>query len=304
MKPMGGTEILFENLKVVLGNEWNQNINLMLSTCRHEYIAEDKINILWQQLSYDQQNVQLMRDQSFVDKVDYFIYGSNWQFEKFRYFFNIPENKSRVIKNAIRKIEFVPKQKTEKIKLIYTSTPWRGLEILLDAFEKLDRDDVELDVYSSTIIYGKGYQQMTQGMYDELFDRARKMKNVNYMGYATNEGIRKAVQRAHIYTYPSIFEETSCLSALEAGAAGCDLLVTNFGALYETCSEWATYVPYTSDKDVLADRYAKELNRRIDNYRHDDPIHERQSMFFNNFWSWQNRIPQWRDLLSELSNRQ
>ena len=108
---MGGTEILFENLKTVLGNEWNQNINLMLSTCRHEYIAENKINILWQQLSYDQQNVQLMRDQSFIDKVDYFIYGSNWQFEKFRYFFNIPENKSRVIKNAIRKIEFVPKQK-------------------------------------------------------------------------------------------------------------------------------------------------------------------------------------------------
>lgn len=303
MKPMGGTEILYENLKSVLGSEISPNINLMLSTCRHEYIQEGKINILWQQLSYDQDNVQLMKDKSFVDKVDYFIYGSNWQFEKFRYYFGIPESKSTVIKNAIRKIEFVPKRKTEKLKLIYTSTPWRGLGILLDAFEKLDRDDVVLDVYSSTIIYGKGYQQLTQGMYDELFARAKRMKNVNYMGYASNDGIRKAVQKAHIYTYPSVFEETSCLSALEAGAAGCKMLVTNFGALYETCSEWATYVSYTPDRQILVDRYTKLLEQTIDNYRHDDPMHERQSEFFNTFWSWQNRIPQWRDLLSELTNK-
>lgn len=301
MKPMGGTEILFQNLQSAIGSEWNPDVNLIVATCRHDSVLENKKNIVWQHLNVDQDNVQLMSDNSFVDKIDQFVYVSNWQYEKYRHAFNIPENKSRVIKNAIRKIEFIPKIKTEKIKLIYTSTPWRGLGVLLDAFEKLNRDDVELDVYSSTVIYGKGYHQMTQGMYDALFAKAKRMKNVNYMGYASNDGVRKAVQKAHIYTYPSIFEETSCLSALEAAAAGCKLLVTNYGALYETCSEWATYVPFTSDREVLVDKYAKELNRVIDNYKHDDPMHEEQSKFFNKFWSWENRIPQWRDLLSETA---
>ena len=35
---------------------------------------------------------------------DYFIYGSNWAYEKYRIFYKIPENKSIVIKNAIHSL--------------------------------------------------------------------------------------------------------------------------------------------------------------------------------------------------------
>ena len=98
----------------------------------------------------------------------------------------------------------------------------------------LNRDDIELDVYSSTIIYGDGFANSTKGVYDQLFDRAKRMKNVNYMGYATNAGIRKAVQKAHIFAYPSIFQETSCISILQAMACGCLIISSNLGALKET----------------------------------------------------------------------
>jgi len=300
MRPLGGTEILHEALMRHMGSDWNHNINLIPCVCAHERLMPNKINIIWQQLSYDQDNVKLMNDKDFTDKVDYFIYGSHWVHEKYRNVFNTPERKSIVIKNAIDKIPFVPKKKTNKLKLIYTSTPWRGLHLLLDSFERLNRDDVELDVYSSNVIYGKAFEEMTKGMYDQLFARAKKMKNVNYMGYASNAGIRRALQNAHIYTYPSIFEETSCLSAMEAGAAGCKMLVTNYGALYETCSDWATFVTYTSDYDFLIESYTKELNRTIDSYKHDDIFYERQSNYFNEFYSWDKRIVEWKRFLSGL----
>ena len=99
MNPKGGTEILKEQLIQQLTN-LPENINLIGSFCHPQLIKQDKINIIWQHLSYDQPNVQYMKDRKFVDSVDYFVYVSNWQYNKFREHFGIPEYKSIVIKNA------------------------------------------------------------------------------------------------------------------------------------------------------------------------------------------------------------
>ena len=104
-------------------------------------IEKDKINVVWQHLSYDQPNVQYMRDRKYVDSVDYFIYVSNWQYNKFREQFQIPEYKSFVIKNATHAFDPVEKQKTDKIKILYSSTPWRGLAILIKAIEILNQTE-------------------------------------------------------------------------------------------------------------------------------------------------------------------
>jgi glycosyltransferase involved in cell wall biosynthesis len=300
MKPLGGSELLYHSLMKYMANEFEPDINLILSICSFDLIQDNRINILWQELNCDQGNVALMADEKFVNSIDYFVYASNWQYEKFRNIYRIPENNSRVIKNWVEPIPYIKKPNNGRLKLIYTSTPWRGLSVLLDSFERLGRDDIELDVYSSTIIYGKSFDQQFNSRYTELFNRAKSMKNVNYMGYASNSGIRKALQSAHIFAYPCIFEETSCISAIEAGAAGCKLLVTNYGALFETCSDWATYVNYTSDYAVLTDSYTAALNKAIDEYDHNDSFYQEQSNYYNKFWSWDARMPLWKGLIKDV----
>ena len=262
---------------------------------------KDKINVCWQQLSYDQPNVQLMKDRRFVDSVDYFVYNSNWCFEKFRTYFKIPEHKSFVIKNATFPIT-TEKPKTDKLKLIYTSTPWRGLSVLMLAIDYVNkaRDDFELDVYSSTKIYGDKFNELEQYKYEGLFERCRNTKNINYKGYATNEEIREAVSQAHIMTYPSIFEETSCISVIEAMMAGCRVLTTNYGALYETCADFADMIEYEPNHAMLARRYAAQLHSVIDNYKkgtYKEDL-ELQVQYYQRNYSWKTRIQEWKNFFN------
>ena len=91
----------------------------------------------------------------------------NWNYEKFQYQFKVPENKSLVIKNAIEEISFNEKPKN-KINLIYHTTPWRGLVHLLKVFKNLNLKNVELNICSSTIIYGKKFDSILGKKYENI----------------------------------------------------------------------------------------------------------------------------------------
>lgn len=298
MKPLGGTEILYNNLLKHLGSSWQEKVNLIISSCHPDLIDNSKINVVWQHLAYDQAAIIGMAyPKQFIDKVQHFVYVSNWQLNEFLNRFQIHTSSNLVIHNAIDPIEFIEKP-TDKIRLMYTSTPNRGLEVLLNAFEILNRKDIELVVYSSNVIYGKDYAKSVN--HDHLFYRCKKNPNIKYMGYAMNNAVRKALQSAHILSYPSIYEETSCLAAIEAGAAGCKIITTNLGALPETCQSYATYVDYKYGDDLkdLSERYAEVLNIEIDNYSSN--FAKQQSDYFNNYYSWQNRKTEWNNFLNRI----
>jgi UDP-glucose:(glucosyl)LPS alpha-1,2-glucosyltransferase len=300
----GGTELMRNALHKHTKIKEYENINLILCTPNIEKIRYTKHNMLWQHLNYTDESLGALRDPAFTKSLNSQVYVSNWQHEKFRYIYQIPLENAYVIKNAIEPIEHKEKDRHGKLKLIYASTPFRGLEILLDVFELLNRDDIELDVYSSTSVYGSGYADYAGNQYEGLFERARGMRGINYMGYAENEKIRKAMQDAHILAYPSIFEETSCLVMIEAGAAGCSLVTTNLGALYETGAEYAKMVPMQSDRETLVNAYAKALNESIDTYwdSSNQEMLKKQSEYYNKFYSWDRRAKEWNLLFDKISS--
>ena len=300
INPKGGTELLHTSLTNRLGEDDLQGINLFTNGLYEASLKSGYKNILWNHHSYDQPSIQGYLNKELVDKVQYFVYVSNWQYEKYRYQFQIPESRSLVIKNAIESIEL--KEKPNKIRLIYTSTPWRGLDVLLEAFSYLDRDDVELDIYSSTIIYGSQFHEQNEKHFQALFQLAKNMKNVNYHGYANNEDIRSALSGAHIFAYPCTWEETSCLSAIEAGMAGLNLVTTNLGALYETVNTWGRLVGYDSNRANLVKKFAFALNQAIDEYwtqETQERLHA-QHAYYKKFYSWDIRINEWKNFLLQI----
>ena len=128
----------------------------------------------------------------------------------------------------------------------------------------------------------------------------KNTKNMNYVGYGTNEEIRKALETTDILAYPSIFEETSCIAAIEAMMAGCHVVTTNYGALPETCGEFATMIEFDSSGQNLIERYADTLNSVIDNYKnglYKEDL-EMQTKYYNKYYSWETRIQEWINFLN------
>ena len=266
MLPYGGTEIQYDYLRKYGDRNLLELVQITTSVPEKEPLHPLRPNILWIKNSYDQPNLApWFTKKENHKKYDWYVFNSHWTYEKYRYFFNVPDTRSVVIKNGIDYEELkIKKDFTYKdpLRLVYFSTPWRGLDVLLNTMELLkDEKDIVLDVYSSTIIYGDGFHIENEPKFLKLYEQARDLKNVNYKGYLYHNELMEKLKEYHVSVHPSTFEETFCISAMEALAAGCMLITTDLGAIPETCAEFPVYIPYSSDKKHLAVQTAESIRQ-------------------------------------------
>ena len=305
MNPLGGTELQMNELVKRLPKHYWDKVQITTSVPEKEPLAKDKVNILWQKNSYDQGNLApWFKNKDNHKKYDWYVFNSHWNYEKFRIYFDIPTDRSVVIKNAIPTTKWVkrnPYKKGDPIKLIHVSTPWRGLNVLLGAMQLVKNPLITLDIYSSTQVYGTSFMEQNDNRYKPLYEQAKRLPNVNYIGYKPNHEVIDAMQYTHIFAYPSIWEETFCISAIESMAAGNMAVVTNFGALFETCAEFAHYVNYDKDYRSLARKFAVALDFIADNL-HENKMQERlqaQMNFYREYYNWDLRVGEWISLLDQ-----
>jgi UDP-glucose:(glucosyl)LPS alpha-1,2-glucosyltransferase len=140
--------------------------------------------------------------------------------------------------------------------------------------------------------------------YEGLYEQARQLPNVTYIGYKPNEYIKENLHKYHIFAYPNIWEETFCISALEAMAAGCYLITTNFGALFETCAEFASYVPYQKNYLNLARGFAVAIEHAAKGLESPGVKKhlEYQIEYANQYYNWTKQGNAWTKIFTR-SNR-
>ena len=267
--PKGGTELQFDYLEKYVDKKLLDQVQITTSVPEKIPLHPTKINILWQKNSYDQPNLTpWFQDKSNHHKYDWYVFNSHWTFEKFRMLFDLPLEKCLVIKNGIDKIQKAkPYEKNKPIKIIHQNTPWRG------AMQLVKNPLITLDVYSSTEIYGKDFMEKNDDNYKELYEQAKQLPNVNYIGYKPNSYIKDNMHKYNMYAYPSIFEETSCISLLECMAGGLYCVTTNLGALFETGAEFPMYIPYDNNHRRLAMKFASAIDASA-NILHEPMIHK------------------------------
>jgi glycosyltransferase involved in cell wall biosynthesis len=219
----------------------------------------------------------------------------------------VPYDNCHVMRNAIDPVpaNLIKKPDTkEQIRLIYHTTPHRGLELLVPVFEFLckEHDNLHLDVFSSFEIYGWKHRDK---QYEQVFETCQKHPNITYHGFQPHDKVVEALGKAHIFAFPSIWVETSCIAAIEAMSAKCLTVTNNLGALPETCANFASMYQFTEDGQKHVNRFASILNNTINVMKKNDGWQNQldvQKNYFDNFYSWNFRAKEWDLLLKGLSD--
>ena len=131
------------------------------------------------------------------------------------------------------------------LRATFSSSPDRGLAKLLDLWpdicDMVPRDKPELHVYYGfdnwrKIAQLQGAPPHVLRQIDRLEARVKVAPHVVYHGRAGQAEVARSYLRSQLWLYPSDFEETSCITAMEAQAAGCKVVATRRGALPETAA--------------------------------------------------------------------
>ena len=298
---MGGTELMATALAEKLDPTLRDKFQIICSRVRD--IEEDKIPVLWlHDLPNDPESHHLSDPES-RKRFAKFVFVSNWQMNEYIHTYGLNWDDCYVIKNAIEPIELKEKPKDGIVRLIYHSTPHRGLELLVPSFEHLadKHDNIELDVYSSFDLYGWSERDKP---YEELFQRCKDHPKINYHGTQPNSVIREALKKADIFAYPNIWPETSCLCAIEALDAGCLMLAPNYAALPETAGCWGITYQWTPDANKHANLFTSILDNMIvtltNNKEDAEHMIVQQKLYYDNFFSWDVRIKEWNQMLNSI----
>ena len=295
----GGTELHMEKLIANLDPDLLQHFQLIPSRVRD--LRDDKIRILnLHDLPLDPE-AQHLSEQSSRDRFHKIVYCGNWQMNQYETRLGVPhDQKLAVLESAIEPIPFIDKSK-EEIRLIYTSTPQRGLAILVPVFEALAEkyDNIVLDVFSSYKIYGWGE---SDAQFEELYERCRKHPRINYHGFAKNDEVREALQKAHIFSYPSIWLECNCKALIEAMSAGLLCVHPNYGGLIDTSGGVTAMYNWDNDINKHANVFYAHLENAI-KIIHEDQVQnylQFQKQYADLRFNWTKVLSQWDGLFRSL----
>jgi glycosyltransferase involved in cell wall biosynthesis len=244
----GGTEMMRERLLSAVPSSLLDNFAIHFSRPRQIY--DDVKNIFYaHDLAADPENKILLNDgwKQFAK----LVFVSHWQRDQYINVYNIPYSKCTVIENAIETEFEYTKRPTGPIRFIYHTTPHRGLELLYPIFDTLSKefDNIHLDVFSSFEIYGWKERDKP---YAKLFDALKAHPKVTYYGTRSNEEVLIALKQSHIFLYPSIWMETSCIAMIEAIKCGCTVIHPSLGALPETAGGATVMYDYVEDPNAHA----------------------------------------------------
>lgn len=160
--------------------------------------------------------------------------------------------------DVIEEVEATIKERRDPFKVMFTSSPDRGLHALARIFKKAREFEPRLQLH---VFYGFDNIDKVIARNDRVSEYAAKMKeivlksldqpNVTWHGRVPQRELAAHWFTTGIWCYPCIFHETSCITTMEAQAMGAIPLITpnyaqgentHHGLFIEGDSEQETYV--------------------------------------------------------------
>jgi glycosyltransferase involved in cell wall biosynthesis/SAM-dependent methyltransferase len=219
----------------------------------------------------------------------------------------VHENQLYVTRNGIDLSRFEQDIPRNTQKAVYSSSPDRGLPALLRAWPKI-RERVptaELHVFygfenwefAARASNDKDQLQLINELKDEM--KRLESMGVHYRGRMPQQDLAREFKSAGAWLYPTWFTETSCITAMEAQAAGLRIVTSPIAALTETIGPRGTMIAgdwLSPDYQAkFVDEAVKALSAPVD-----DPKRcQVENYAFKNF-SWDGVAEEWDAMMRQM----
>lgn len=301
----GATETSY----VYLQEHYSFPENVFVSHLPEELKKSDhRYKILWAHHAYDQP-LFLNFDHNIVDHI---VSPSQWNKDHFIKYLNVPEHKITVIPNGVANMFEYSNKKTKT--MIFTSIPYKGLEVLSKVIPLIIKKhpDVKFKIFSSMSLYGP-----LDDPYVEIYEHLKTIPNVEYSSAIDREDLVQHYQESSFFIHPNIWEETFCVSMIEAMRCGAYPIVTNIGALSEVAGEKnATVVPiegtntskgYQVTENFIVN-FANACCVALDYYEKESKYYHEVSKIISDYvfdkYDWKKIANQWQDLILKMQGNE
>jgi len=233
------------------------------------YKIKTKKIFFWTGDSYDQFPNYGIGDKRISDRIDALLCVSQWQADEISRRSGFPRDKCFILRNGIQLDYFKGTEIKNPKRLIYSSTPYRGLEFIPALYYALKtrNPELELHIFSSYQIY----DQTEDPRFIKVKEELSRLPDCRVHPNILQRDLAREFMKSSILFYPCHFEETSCITAMEAMAARCVPLTTRLGALPETIGDAGILIDglptqdsYTREFLTMAHRLLSEEDFRTD----------------------------------------
>src|SRR5437762_610717 len=190
--------------------------------------------IYWTGDASDQDVLTNFEHPALQEHIDLVFCVSEWHRRSFIAKFHLPAEKVVATRNGFcpELISHAPRR--EWTRCAYSSTPFRGLDILLKMFPQMRESfpDLCLDVFSSMKVYGWKSED-DQKEFRSIYEAAGQ-PGVQWHSSVPQPDLLQSLGKTGLFLYPNTFDETSCIAAIEAQASGCVVVTSAKAGLSET----------------------------------------------------------------------
>jgi glycosyltransferase involved in cell wall biosynthesis len=258
--------------------------------------------IFWTGDAFDQPAMKNFGHDSLQANVDLVLCVSEWHRQTFIETFQLPAGKVVATRNGFNPDLIRNSDNRDWSRAAYSSTPFRGLDILLRMFPDIRRQisDFSLDVFSSMRVYGWNAEQ-DQREFGAMYAAATEA-GVNWHGSVSQPLLLEQLGRTGLFLYPNTFDETSCIAAIEAQASGCVVVTSAKAALNETVEHGRTGICVKGDPASHA--YQREFIETVCALLRNRPLLERFSQAARDRafqkYTWSSVASEWTTILKHM----
>lgn len=174
-----------------------------------------------------------------LNKPDHYFVLTHWHLQCIHNAHRIPKHKLFLTSNGVNPERF--KASVDKIpgSVFYSSSPDRGLHLLMNAAEDIVK---EVPNFKINVCYGfetidaimeqrgsKEQKELVKAIKDNL-----NAPYIKYHGRLNQLALAEVQKSSEAWFYPASFDETSCITGMEAGMAECAILTHPRAGLLQT----------------------------------------------------------------------